>query len=90
MDVAAGLPTMEDTALAVLHANAERLMRNGTAAQQSAAAALMPSIQAEIGSRNAVKLSRKADAVAARRASRAAKTAPRPTEAETMDGHESA
>ena len=90
MDVAAGLPTMEDTALAVLHANAERLMRSGTAAQQSAAAALMPSIQAELGSRNAVKLSRKADALAARRASKVAKTAARSTEPETMDGNESA
>lgn len=83
MDVAAGLPTMEDKALAVLHANAERLLRNGTVAQQSAAAALLPSIQAELGSRSAAALSRKAEAVAARRASRAAKAASPSTEAES-------
>lgn len=65
---------MEDAALAVLRANAERLMRNGTAVQQSAAAALMPSIEAELDARNAAKLSRKADALAARRTAKALKT----------------
>ena len=89
MDVAAGLPAMEDTALAVLHANAERLIRSGTAAQQTAAAALMPSIEAELGSRNAAKLSRKADALAARRAKKAVAAAPS-SEPETMDENESA
>ena len=39
MDVAK-LPAREDTALSVLHENAERLERTGTKTQQAAAAAL--------------------------------------------------
>jgi len=71
MTMAAKLPTMEDAALAVLHGNAERLMRSGTSAQQTAAAALMPSIEAELATRSAAKLSKKAEALAARRAAKA-------------------
>jgi hypothetical protein len=55
MDLAAKLPTMDDGALATLHANAERLMQTGTSAQQSAAAALMPSIKTELAARTAAK-----------------------------------
>ena len=57
MDLATKLPTMDDGALATLHANAERLMQTGTSAQQSAAAALMPSIKAELAARSAAKRS---------------------------------
>lgn len=49
------LPTMDDAALAILRVNAERLMRVGTSAQQSAAAALMPSIEAELSARSVAK-----------------------------------
>jgi hypothetical protein len=57
MDLATKLPTMDDGALATLHANAERLMQTGTSAQQSAAAALMPSIKIELAARSAAKRS---------------------------------
>jgi hypothetical protein len=58
MDVTMQLPTMDDGALAVLHANAERLMRLGTPSQQAAAVALMPSIKAELTARSAAKRSK--------------------------------
>jgi hypothetical protein len=57
MDLATKLPTMDDNALATLHANAERLMQTGTSAQQSAAAALIPSIKTELAARSAAKRS---------------------------------
>lgn len=57
MDVATKLPTMEDAALLLLHANAERLERTGTTAQQMAASTLMPLIAAEREAREAAKLS---------------------------------
>jgi hypothetical protein len=56
MDLVAKLPAMEDDALAVLHENAERLEQTGTKAQSSAAAALMPALEAELASRRAAKL----------------------------------
>jgi hypothetical protein len=56
MDLAAKLPQMEDAALAVLRANAERLEQTGTSAQKAAAAALMPALEAELESRRAAKL----------------------------------
>ena len=56
MDLTAKLPEMEDTALAVLRENAERLEQTGTSAQKAAAAALMPALQAELESRRAAKL----------------------------------
>ena len=69
MDVTAQLPSMDDSALAVLHANAERLMRLGTPSQQAAALALMPSIKAELTVRSAAKRSKsKAEAPARKRA----------------------
>ena len=51
MDLVARLPSLEDTALAVLHQNAERLEQSGTSAQKSAAAALLPAIEAELAAR---------------------------------------
>jgi hypothetical protein len=71
MDVAK-LPAMEDAALSVLHENAERLERTGTKAQQAAAAALMPAIEAELAARRAAKLSQAKEAAAAKRAARPA------------------
>jgi hypothetical protein len=69
MDVASKLPSMDDGALAILHANAERLMRLGTPSQQAAALALMPSIKAEMTARGAAKRSKlKAEAPARKRA----------------------
>lgn len=56
MDLVAKLPAMEDDALAVLHENAERLEQTGTKAQSSAAAALMPALEAELANRRAAKL----------------------------------
>ena len=42
MDLAAKLPEMEDSALAVLRENAGRLEQIGTSTQKAQAAALMP------------------------------------------------
>ncbi|HSA82903.1 MAG TPA: hypothetical protein VLE23_18950 [Geminicoccaceae bacterium] len=71
MDVAK-LPAMEDAALSVLHENAERLGRTGTKAQQAAASALMPAIEAELATRRAAKLSKAQEAAAAKRAAKPA------------------
>jgi len=63
------LPTMDDGALAILHANADRLMRLGTPPQQAAALALMPCIKAEMTARSTAKRSKlKAEAPARKRA----------------------
>jgi len=67
MDLVARLPSLEDTALAVLHQNAERLEQSGTSAQKSAAAALLPAIQAELAARREAKRAE----LAARRAAKA-------------------
>lgn len=64
------LPALEDNALGVLHQNAERLERTGTKAQQAAAAALMPAIEAELAARRAAKLSQAKEAAAAKRAAK--------------------
>ena len=56
MDLAAKLPSLEATALANLHENAERLKQSGTKAQQAAATALLPAIEAELADRRAAKL----------------------------------
>jgi hypothetical protein len=56
MDLAAKLPQMDDTALAVLRENAVRLEQSGTSAQKAAAAALRPALEAELESRRAAKL----------------------------------
>lgn len=72
MDLAAKLPSMEDTALTVLHQNAARLEQSGTKAQRSAAAALLPAIKTELEARRAAKL---AAMKAAREAAQAKRTA---------------
>jgi hypothetical protein len=46
------------------------LERRGTKAQQAAAAALMPAIEAELAARRAAKLSQAREAAAAKRASK--------------------
>jgi hypothetical protein len=69
---AAKLPGMEDTALVVLHENAERLERVGSKSQKAAASALMPAIEAELATRREAKLARAKEAAAAKRASKAA------------------
>jgi hypothetical protein len=66
MDLTARLPSMEDAALAVLHENAARLEQTGTSAQKSAAAALLPAIEAELAARREA---RRAE-LAARRAAK--------------------
>jgi hypothetical protein len=68
MDLIARLPALEDAALAVLHQNAERLEQTGTSVQKTAAAALIPAIEAELAARRAA---RQAE-LAARRAAKAA------------------
>jgi hypothetical protein len=68
MDLTARLPSMEDRALAVLHENAERLEQTGTSAQKTAAAALLPAIEAELAARREAKRAQ----LAARRAAKAA------------------
>ena len=73
-DVAAKLPAMEDAALTVLRENAERLEKIGTSAQQSAASALLPAIDAELAARREAKLTK----ARAARASRAAEAKAKP------------
>lgn len=70
MDLVAKLPAMEDTALAVLHSNAERLEQTGTSAQKSAAAVLKPAIEAELAARREAKLSQAREVAAAKRAAK--------------------
>ena len=64
-DLVTKLPEMADAALAVLHANAERLERTGTKAQRTAASALIPAIEAELAARRAATLSHAREAAAA-------------------------
>lgn len=61
----AKLPAMDDKALAVLRSNAERLGRTGTKSQKTAAAALLPAIDAEVDARKTAKLSKAKEARAA-------------------------
>lgn len=53
------LPAMDDAGLANLHANATRLGQSGTAQQQTAAAEMIPAIEAELAAREARKPPRK-------------------------------
>jgi hypothetical protein len=73
MDMITKLPEMSDDALANLRTNAKRLQQSGTVAQQTDAAALLPAVEAEIGTRRLAK-------VAATR-SAALKSGTRPTRA---------
>jgi hypothetical protein len=68
MDMIARLPALEDAALTVLHQNAERLEHTGSAAQKTAASALIPAIEAELAARRTAKQAE----LAARRAAKAA------------------
>jgi hypothetical protein len=68
MDLTARLPSMEDSELAVLQQNAERLEQTGTSAQKAAATALLPAIEAELATRREAKRAE----LAARRAAKAA------------------
>ena len=51
MTIADRIPTLTDADLATLNANARRLSDSGTPAQQSAAADLLPLIEAQIADR---------------------------------------
>ncbi|HCY89537.1 MAG TPA: hypothetical protein DHV17_04685 [Chitinophagaceae bacterium] len=61
---------MTDAELATLHSNSKRLMDAGTAAQQKAAEALIPSITAELSARSEAVAAGKAQALALRRANK--------------------
>jgi hypothetical protein len=73
MGLVAKLPSLEDTALAVLHSNAERLEQTGTSAQKTAASALIPAIEAELATRRAAKLAASRSATKAASSKRGAK-----------------
>ena len=70
MDVGTKISTLEDQELSVLCANARRLVVSGSATQKAAAAALLPALEAELAERSATKLAKKAEAQAAKRASK--------------------
>ena len=70
MDLVAKLPAMEDTALVVLHENAERLEDSGTPAQKAAAAAVLPAIKAELENRRTAKQAASKRAAAKRAAAK--------------------
>lgn len=71
MDIKSQLPELADQELSNILSNARRLFACGSAAQRSAAAAIMPSIEAEFAAREAAKMARKNEALAARRAAKA-------------------
>jgi hypothetical protein len=64
MDILIKLPSMAEDALATLKLNAEHWERAGTSAQQNAAANLLPSLNAELATRQATKLAKSAAAAA--------------------------
>lgn len=70
MSIASKLPTMTDVELATMHENTKRLIDAGTPTRQTAAAALMPSITAEISARSEAAAAKRAEALALRRASK--------------------
>ena len=55
MDMLTQIPTMTDNELTALQTNARRLQQQGTPAQQTAAAALIPAIEGEVAARKANK-----------------------------------
>lgn len=85
MDLSTNLPTMTDDELANLRQNGLRLIDSGTAAQKAAAAALMPSIEAELGVRLAAKTVRRNEALAIRRAARVKPAASPPSDGERSE-----
>ena len=74
MKVLDQIPAMTDAQLATLRTNAERLSKDGTAAQKTAAASVLESVNAQIGQRNAAKR----EALAERRAKASAEKPARP------------
>jgi hypothetical protein len=72
MKVLEQIPAMTDSQLATLRSNAERLSKDGTAAQKTQAASVLESVNAQIGQRNAAKR----EALAERRAKAAADKPP--------------
>jgi hypothetical protein len=72
MKVLDQIPAMSDAELATLRSNAERLAKTGTAAQKTAAASVLETVNAQIGQRNAAKR----EALAERRAQAAAERPP--------------
>jgi len=68
MKVIDQIPAMTDTQLATLRSNAERLSKDGTAAQKAQAVSVLETVNAQIGQRNAAKR----EALAERRAQAAA------------------
>jgi hypothetical protein len=58
MEIIAKLPSLDDASLAVLHGNAERLLRIGTKTQQASATTAIPAIEAELAARRDAKLSK--------------------------------
>lgn len=73
MDLMEKLPTLPDAGLAALRENATRLEQSGTPAQQDAATALIPAIEAELEARRQAKSARLREAAAARRSAAPAK-----------------
>ena len=73
MDLVEKVPQMTDDALQTLASNARRLVQAGTPAQQTAAQALLPAIDAELASRRTAKLATLAKARASALAARPAK-----------------
>ena len=68
MKVIEQIPGMTDTQLATLRSNAERLSKDGTAAQKAQSVSVLEAVNAAIGQRNAAKR----EAMAERRAQAAA------------------
>lgn len=54
-DLSGRIPAMSDAELNALHANAQRLLASGSAAQKASAATLAPMIEAEVARREAAK-----------------------------------
>ena len=82
------IPTLLDKELAVLKGNAERLASSGTPKQQAQAAELMPSIDAEVAARLALKPTKRAPAKTKKAAAAAAAAAEEEVEAEEEDEEE--
>ena len=59
-DMASRLPELDDRALLNLHENAERLSRDGSAAQRKAADSLLPAVRDEMATRSKAKIAARA------------------------------
>jgi len=83
MEILAKLPSLDDASLAVLHGNAERLLRIGTKTQQASATAAIPAIEAELAARREAKVAKAKAAAEAKRV--AAKERKRKAAAEAVE-----